>query len=459
MAAIAWLHRPISEAIIKRNLKYYQFGTPEYGIDMDVVYRAARSRRLLHILFLFIAIIMIPLVFIAMNIPIFIAMNLFVGMIERWEFPTLFLLFTIFLSAMLIYTIFEAGIKWWVRHRYMKDADSGDFDLEKREHDSVESHRVVLCSNSKSFVGSGARIGGWVLNVDTRKKKNGDTISLSDTKLRDLVDDLERTIVNGMHAPSVNGALSESVVYVNTQYNFDDGDVVNLTKMSCGKALIDRVAKAYKNRRGAVRIYRQIRIEDWGSQSILSCLYRVNNISDNIIIDVNYFYLAPVISPQDLMDEKKLWSIKGFIRCLLMAAVLTFLSFPWFLVEVGRSIGRACSGGILGRLFARSRRVRPARVSLRELLARGEGSDMQVVDRIGFLKIIDQSILKSINEFCDAYDIDAEQFRDRQSVIINSGILVTGGQVSAQNMTAGHGNSLQENSMWSTLKAGSVSGK
>jgi hypothetical protein len=78
--------------------------------------------------------------------------------------------------------------------------------------------------------------------------------------------------------------------------------------------------------------------------------------------------------------------------------------------------------------------------SLRESL----GSDQfmhyfQKLDGDFYSKVLEREILAVIVDFLDEHDIDTSELKERQSTILNSGIIIHGGDVKAESLAVGVG--------------------
>jgi hypothetical protein len=61
----------------------------------------------------------------------------------------------------------------------------------------------------------------------------------------------------------------------------------------------------------------------------------------------------------------------------------------------------------------------------------------QRLDAEMFLKILERQLLDAIVDFLDAHDIDTSDLKERETAILNNGVIVTGGAVNAQSLAVG----------------------
>ena len=53
------------------------------------------------------------------------------------------------------------------------------------------------------------------------------------------------------------------------------------------------------------------------------------------------------------------------------------------------------------------------------------------------LKLVEKEILDAIIDFLEAHDIDTSELRERQSMILNNGVIMSGGTVQAETVAMG----------------------
>jgi capsular polysaccharide biosynthesis protein len=61
----------------------------------------------------------------------------------------------------------------------------------------------------------------------------------------------------------------------------------------------------------------------------------------------------------------------------------------------------------------------------------------QKLDKEMYLKTIERKIVDTLSQFLDIKNIDASDFKETKSTILNNGVIVSGGNVSTQNLTVG----------------------
>jgi hypothetical protein len=56
-----------------------------------------------------------------------------------------------------------------------------------------------------------------------------------------------------------------------------------------------------------------------------------------------------------------------------------------------------------------------------------------------YVKLTEQQLFEAIISFLDARNIDTSDLKERQTTVMNNGVIVSGGQINAQSMAVGTG--------------------
>ena len=71
----------------------------------------------------------------------------------------------------------------------------------------------------------------------------------------------------------------------------------------------------------------------------------------------------------------------------------------------------------------------------------GLGSRIKIKKK--YFKIIDKRIFNLIGDFLESKNIDPSEFKERETSILNQGVIVSGGSLSGENITVGKGAKFQ----------------
>jgi hypothetical protein len=82
----------------------------------------------------------------------------------------------------------------------------------------------------------------------------------------------------------------------------------------------------------------------------------------------------------------------------------------------------------------------------------------QLLDRIMYVKLVEQQIFDAIITSLEASDIDTSELRKRQTTVLNNGVIVSGGQINAQSLAVGAGAVASVRQAFTEARSGGASG-
>jgi hypothetical protein len=203
-----------------------------------------------------------------------------------------------------------------------------------------------------------------------------------------------------------------------------------------------------------VRHYKWLRIFDWHNELILSYFLRFSIRGDHLFVEVNRFLLPPLQAayrkidqmgePYDFMEQVS--HLAGLLIGCLAAG--PFVAVWKMLLLVGR-----CLKGLSKLdLFGWRRRRRAARLrrettfdygtelSLRmQLSSTGYHHYFQMLDQEMYTKVFEKQILEALIDFLAAHNIDTSDIRERQNAILNTGLIMQGGELKTEALAVGSG--------------------
>jgi hypothetical protein len=185
---------------------------------------------------------------------------------------------------------------------------------------------------------------------------------------------------------------------------------------------------------------------DWKGELVLSLFLRFNVVGESLFCEGNYFLLPPVKEQYHSVDDV---SALPDLRAMLREAVLSAVLSPFLLVLAPFEV--------VERLFARWTRWLERRATRRQIrnrpmfdygaatTIRQEGMSgsyrhyFQKLDELMYTKLVQKKVFESAATFLDARGIDTGELRERQSMVLNSGVIITGGEIRAQSLAVGSG--------------------
>jgi hypothetical protein len=341
----------------------------------------------------------------------------------------------------------------FVRGKFDPDALLESEDPRIGQIKTSESGNVLIYSGFTPFVGSGLGMGGWSFALDLRKPRDADLPappkSLTSTVANVVgpihVEDLYARISRDLAGLQLERVSIEDKLYVNGRDVRDDQRFLKhplaRPQNRVGAEVVEAAMLQSEER---LRHYRCIRVVDWSGELVLSIFLRLTKLSHNLFVEASYFLLTPVANkyrkidsmPASLTLRRFLWMVvkAGFLSPFLM------LFSPFLLF--GRAQNRFAA-------WLHNREERKAILdnpsfdygadfSLRDWASSGEYRRyFQKLDKEMYFKVLEKNILDSILTFLEEQNVDVSEFKQRQTTILNNGVIVSGGTMTANNLAVG----------------------
>ena len=297
----------------------------------------------------------------------------------------------------------------------------------------------------RPFVGSGFSRGGWsfAINLARGKETLGGQVRLEPLPFE--VDEFYREVERDITASGLDGLTVENRLLVDGQNIRDDfrflPDPEGRPMTWIGS---DILLELTRRPEPLNRPYQCIRLQTWDGDLVLSVFVNFTKRGTVLLAEVQHYLLAPLQPEYRQADRLASWSLGERLRVELRTAPSaitgTMIRAPF---RMTRLIVRAGLGWRTERAALRRIRSDPeynfgAMTSVRELAqARHYRRYFQQVDRDLNTKFIDRQVLDTIMDFLDAHNIDTSQFQEQRSMILNNGLLVSGGEFKAGSVAVG----------------------
>ncbi|MFW5691401.1 MAG: hypothetical protein ACOCXZ_02760 [Chloroflexota bacterium] len=325
---------------------------------------------------------------------------------------------------------------------------------------------LVVYSGFTPFIGAGYSLGGWsfVMNVLAGKEDmTGSRLIPEPFAINELYAHFDESLRSlDLEELSIHDAL-----YVKGTEVRDDPVVMagryERPRQHADEAVLQRYIVGTDPR---IRYYKWIRIRDASESMVVSFFLRCALRGTNLFVEINRFLMTPLIdnykqvdqhrwdkSPKTIMEQIGEWVNIALARLFgaLAGPLITLSAYAALLTEP------------IARYFRR-RRERAEEEQAREAIddnpfydfgaaqsIRGGASSrnyehyFQKLDEEMYVKIIDRSILDVIFAFLDAHNIDTSSIRDQRTHILNSGVIIQGGDLQADVLAVGQGASAAQN--------------
>lgn len=437
LCAAAYLDMQFRNQVIERVVeeKHKSFGI-SYGVDLVTIVKhclAARSRKTTRDILL--AVLFISTLFFirALDNPGVLILSFIVA----WAI--------VFVE--MISTRYGVVAKHLLRGNFNPDFVNIQPDprIEKTLEDIAkeQNSNAVVYSGFSPFVGSGFDLDGWsfALNIHKGKESAGRVLE----PLPFQVEELYGYLTNAVGELELDGLSIEDKLYVNGQEIRDDqrflSDPLERPNTQVDPSLINTFIE---NPTQAVRHYKSIQVVGWKGELVLSIFLRFSKTKQSLFAEASYLLLPPLreeyhkvdsIHPTPTLRTK----IELLYQCVFTTPFLWAFSPVIVLSKILRSFGwwrqdRENKRIIKGNLTFDY----GATTSIRESASSpAYRRYFQKLDKEMYLKIIERQILDSIIEFVDGKNIDTSDLKDRQTTILNNGVIVSGGSIKAESLAVG----------------------
>ena len=302
---------------------------------------------------------------------------------------------------------------------------------------------VVVSGGFSPFVGAGEGAGGWSFTMNLAEAADVNSPVLAATP-----DALYQEAESALCTLGMPDLVIRDEIYVDGR---DVRDVPQLMPMGSFNAPLETLSAGHIGQHigsddRQTRHYKAIRFVLWSSQIVLSTFLRYVVVKNVLYVEARSFVLPPLAAR--FLALKNLPLVPQFSE-RITDFVLSFLRAIYAWVPVLLRAFNFVQGGFLdtkSRWLKRSKKEVLANQrynygwdkSLRETWAgRDYERYFQMVDLDFCQKVVRESLLNSLLKSLEARNICTESLKNASTVIHNEGVIVNGGQLKAENLTAG----------------------
>jgi len=321
------------------------------------------------------------------------------------------------------------------------------------------SHLTVY-HDFNPFVGAGSAIGAWGVAVDISRPRR-DALA-SDPPRPVTIDDLYQ------HLETAIKATGLPELHISDHFFLHGSDVRDFGLLPDEysaplRTLPAAIAKSCVGvALGQLRHYKWVTVSDRERDFVVSVFLRCSVTGDNLLVEVKYFILPPVKKAYREIDRLSLneWhTFTEFAVRVIGGAPFAAVAAP---LKVLAAINEAFDDGRSERkaINQTDRYNYGAVKSLRESLAsRTYEHYFEKEDAEAWLKTLARQILNALVDFLETHGIDTSEVKEQQIAILNSGIIVQGGDVTAQSLAVGEGAQARISKVARTVAAKASGGK
>lgn len=415
-------------AIIERLTDRHRAKTPEPGLDLSkILSECYRARKLSRIK----AVILV--------LPTFI---LFAAILEsaNEQYPSAPLITNLALpwvTATVVIFIFELICRSRTRQALQQTPSS--------EKTSEITPNILVSGGFSPFIGYGIDLDGWSFVVDTTKptQKEGkapqavtfeELYSSISNAVRETLDTTElsdKLLVNGGDLRDFKVILPQPTAQ----------PVVSLKP----EQLQDFIGKNDPQ----ARHYRCLRIPLWSETIFISVFFRFTRMGKNLYMECKFFLMPPIekkyLKASCLSPKINVHEILGLGFTAAFRALYQWIS-PLFLI--GKALIKfrdSILTTLVGSSEDKLKRQDPSYnygfpFSLRESWIQADFYRyFQQLDKQMYVKLVQHTLLDSLVNLLQQKGINTENIIERQSTIINSGVIVNGGAINSDQFSVGKG--------------------
>ena len=309
-----------------------------------------------------------------------------------------------------------------------------------------DAQNLIVYTGFNPFVGAGTNLGGWSFTVDVSKPS--EQLGSSAVPLSFQVEELYQAISDKMASADLQGLVMKDFYFVNGCEIRDDKEILpSIFGRPVQQLDPKRELQYMRGSDSRIRHYKWIRIHDWGQELVMSYFLRCSIHGCNMFVEINRFLLTPLSDQYRKIDALPHLASRRIVGMVL----LSLLSGPIYgILTPVVLLGRLQEG--LEELFGTKERKRRRDIKENLQFDYGAGQGLrqafssdrfahyfQKADGDFYTKVLERVILSSIITFLDEHHIDTSDLRERQTMILNSGIIVQGGDVKAESLAVGVG--------------------
>jgi len=313
-----------------------------------------------------------------------------------------------------------------------------------RDLEEAQKSNVLIHNGFAPFVGCGGSLGAWSFALDlTKGKQNlGHVAQPAGFQVKELYDEIAHTA----QALGFDTLTLEDKLCVNGQ------DIRNDTRFlpdpmgrPCSYVGPEVVQEFVESVNFGARHYQHIRVVDWSGELSLNVMIRFVNTGHHLFIEVNYNVLTPLHESYHRVDSlNPELSFEDWGKLVLSSWILApflLLALPFVPVAfVQRWYHEWTEERRLRRTVLNNRSFNyGAATSLREDTASGfYRRYFQKLDSELYKKVLERQIFDTIIRFLDLHNIETADLKERQTTVLNSGVIVSGsGTIRAETFAVG----------------------
>jgi hypothetical protein len=313
--------------------------------------------------------------------------------------------------------------------------------LERIAHE--QRGNVVVYSGFSPFVGSGFDVGGWsfTIKINKGKEESGKKFQAISFDLAELYDYLAYTIT----ALGLDGLCIEDKLFVDGQEIRNDKRFLHNPFVRPNTNVDPLLVKSFIDAcTPHIRFYKCVKVISWKGEIVLTIFIRFAKVNNNLFAEASYFLLPPLkdtyhevdaMNPTLTTRKEINLAVTAAIKAPFLLAFSPILAYSHVTDWYRRRKRRREIARLIEENFAFDY---GANTSVRESVTSSQYRRyFQKLDQAMNFKLVERQILDGIIEFLDKKNIDTSDLKERQTTILNNGVIISGGAIRAESLAVG----------------------
>ena len=324
------------------------------------------------------------------------------------------------------------------------DAPATDLADELTHGLPPSEQNVVVYSGFAPFDFAGQPMGGWSVAIDTSRPASdmtasGVVSSFTERELQSRMgDELRSSRIEGLSIRDLVVAHGADTSILPSAREYKG---IRQPRVILDAAEMDALSAANPN---TLRRYLWLSVRDWGGDLTVSAFWRCALRNRMLHVELSQFVLPPIAESNRKIDkasEDWRYLFGQFVAGAILSPAALLGAPLMLLTQIQAGIARAFGSDKKARVKAI--KLNPqynfgAPQSLRSKLAGGNFRHyFQKMDQQYYQKTVDKILLECLTDFLEDHGIDTADLKESQTAIFNSGVIVQGGDVTAQSLAVG----------------------
>jgi hypothetical protein len=193
-----------------------------------------------------------------------------------------------------------------------------------------------------------------------------------------------------------------------------------------------------------VRHYQMAQLVEWDGELVLSIFLRFCLTGGNLFCEASYFLLAPISERYHAIDDfngaPDVRTVGNLLMSSIFLAPVRLVCAPFVILNWPLQMWACRQQRGTNRRLARQIPTfdHGATTTLRQqAMSPNYRHYFQMLDKEMYHKLVEQQIFDSLITYLDTKGIDTSDLKERQTTVLNNGVIVSGGSVNANNLAVG----------------------